>query len=119
MTKSSISTDPAAEWHRKVAAFKASRHTEAREARRLVNAEDGWSEPLPRPGERVALGIYGSHWLMEVLDPPGWGFRLVSLVVNGQSLTWDLPGYDRREAEKIATLLIDDYIWTAGLTDRP
>ena len=47
---------------------------------------------------------------MEALDPSGWGFRLVGLVVDGQSLTWDLPGYDRRRAGKIATLLVDDYL---------
>lgn len=99
-----------ADWPRRVAAFKASRHTEPRDAGRLVDAERGWAEPLVRPGEQIALGIYGSHWLIEVMDPPGWGFRLVNLVVDGQSLTWDLPGYSRREAEKMSVLLVDDYI---------
>ncbi len=101
---------PPDEWKRKVASFQSSRRVEPRLAGQVINAEMGWAEPCAREGERIVLVIYASHWLLEVTDPPGWGFRLVGLVSDGKSLTWDLPGYPQREAEKLAVLLIEDYI---------
>jgi hypothetical protein len=104
------SSDEIARWNEQVAAFKASRHSEPREPDGEPYADTGWAKPRARPSERLVLGIYGSHFLFEVIDPPGWGFRLVNLVVDGCALTWEMPGYGKREAEKISTLLVDDYL---------
>jgi hypothetical protein len=100
--------DEIARWKEQVAEFKASRHHEPRDPDERPYPDSRL--PLARPSERLVLGIYGSHNLFEVIDPPGWGYRLVNLVVDGQALTWELPGYSQREAEKISTLLVDGYL---------
>ena len=53
---------------------------------------------------------YGSHWLYEVTDPPKYGYRVVSLVVNGMARVWELPGYNRADAELMAHNLVDGYL---------
>ena len=103
------SADEIARWNEQVSAFKASRHSEPREPDGEPRGDTGWSIPRALPSERLVLNIYGSHYLFEVTEP-GWGYRLVNLVVDGKALVWDMPGYALADAEKISTLLVDDYL---------
>jgi hypothetical protein len=69
-------------WNEQVARFKASRHREPRQPDGEPNGETGWAEPRALPSERLVLGIYGSHFLFEVVDPPGWAI--------GSSISWSM-----------------------------
>lgn len=106
-------TGPTAEgrraWDADVAAFRASEHREPRAAGPVLTGTEGMAEPLPATGERLVMG-YGSHWLFEVTDPPDYGFRVVNLVVDGVALVWELPGYNRADAQNIAHNFADGYL---------
>jgi hypothetical protein len=93
-------------WDADVAAFLASKHSEPRVGGESVVGTPGWAYPLPGPGERLVLS-YGSHWLFEV---PDYGFRVVNLVVDGMALIWELPGYNRSDAKRMAHNLADGYL---------
>jgi hypothetical protein len=103
------SPDKSRAWERQVAAFKESRHLERRDSDGEPTSHE-WSQPEARPSERLVLNIYGSHFLFEVTNPPAYGYRLVNLVVAGVALVWEMPGYSRGEAERISTLLVDEYL---------
>lgn len=55
-------------WQRDVAAFLASRHSESREPEAGSAAGKAWAKPKLLAGEREVLGIYASHWLVELHD---------------------------------------------------
>lgn len=97
-------------WQRDVAAFLASRHSESREPEAGSVAGKAWAKPKLLAGEREVLGIYASHWLVELHDASNPGYRLLSLVSSGRCLVWELPGYNQRDAERLAVAFVDGYL---------
>ncbi len=75
----------------RVSAFKASRHSEPREPELESHTATRGGQYRALPSERLVLNIDGSHLLFEVTDSPGWGYRLVNLVLDGQAPVWDMP----------------------------
>jgi hypothetical protein len=97
-------------WQRDVAAFLASCHSESREPEAGSAAGEAWAKPKLLVGEREVLGIYASHWLVEMHDRSDRGYRLLNLVSHGRCLVWELPGYNQRDAERLAVAFVDGYV---------
>ncbi len=92
-------------WHRDATALLASEHLERRDpdpSDELVVTSSGTLVLAAlRPGERKVLG-FSSGVLCAVDDPPGYGFRLVGLLVNGEARVIELPGYTDGDAVVVA-----------------
>ena len=84
--------------------FLLSRHAESRPG--LPGEPGAFLKPLPVGDERYVREWDGAFWLFEV---PG-GYRLVNLIVNGQTWVWEMPGYSEKAAKVMAHMLADGYL---------
>ena len=74
--------------------------------------------PAARAGERKIMG-FSDLVLFEVDDPPGYGYRLVGVLMDGVARVWDLPGYTRDEAYTISRTWSEYPETLLGLPIRP
>jgi hypothetical protein len=95
-------------WTRDWAALKASRHSQARVGVPARADPPGWHTPAPLGSERRTMSWAGGSYVLFETTEPAPGYRLVGLVIDGVAQVWEMPGYNKLEAEMMSRAFIYD-----------